>query len=73
MIRFESSFFCLIALIELFKIKKKIVQIGPVDLEIFAKNGFFKYYLVPGGTGSNPDFCKGPGVLWPAIYGTYIT
>ena len=48
-IRFEPSFFCLIALIELFKIKKKIAQIGPVDREIFAKNGIFKFYLVPEG------------------------
>src|SRR5438034_8449537 len=57
-IRFEPSFFCLIALIELFKIKKKIAQIGPVDREIFAKNGIFKFYLVPGGTGSNPRFLQ---------------
>src|SRR5687767_7295817 len=50
-IRFESTFFCLIALIELFKIKKR-------SLEIFAKNGFFKYCLVPGGTGSDPRFLQ---------------
>src|SRR5438034_10922336 len=64
-IRFEPSFFCLIALIELFKIKKKIAQIGLVDREIFAKNGIFKFCLVPG--------VQGQTRLWPVIYGTIFT
>ena len=35
-----------------------IAQIGPVDREIFAKNGIFKFCLVPGGIGSNPRFLQ---------------